>query len=128
MVCSEKAMKVVAMDDSAYRIFKKGMELLESDRPAQAVSFLEKARSLFPEKGSVREALGRAYFNTKRFSEARREFEASIDIDPTNHYAHYGLGLSNFRLGDKLLAKKHLRIAVAMDGNDCYREALTFLR
>ncbi len=115
------------MDRAPYALFKKGTELLEAGYPAHAAVLLERVKDHYPRKGSVREALGRAYFNCKKFSKAKEEFEASIDIDPTNHYAHYGLGLSSFQLGERRLAIKHLKIAVALDGDEKYREALSFL-
>lgn len=115
------------MEQAPYALFKKGTELLEAGYPAQAAILLERVKVHYPRKGSVREALGRAYFNCRRFLKAKEEFEASIDIDPTNHYAHYGLGLSSFKLGEKNVAVKHLKIAIALDEDEKYREALSFL-
>ena len=108
----------------AYTAFQEGTRLLEGDNAHAAVIPLEEARALEPEKGSVREALARAYFRTGRFSAAEAEFQAAVEIDPVNDYAHFGLGLSLLRVGDPAGARRHLKLAVAMRPLDEYREAL----
>ncbi len=40
---------------------------------------LSKARDLDPDKTSIREALGRAYFRSSQFEAARTEFEAVVE-------------------------------------------------
>ncbi len=107
-----------------YELFAKGHEFLAAGRPHQAVVVLERAASAEPEKGSIREALARALYLTGRWSRARSEFEKAVDIDPVNHYAHFGLGLASERTGDLVRAVAHLRLAVAMDPREEYREAL----
>jgi len=80
---------------------------------------LEQAREVAPGHGSVREALGRAYYGAGRTS------AAALEIDPSNDYAHFGLGLSLARGGERVQAVGHLRLAVAMRPEvDSYREAL----
>ena len=64
-----------------------------------AVVALERARALEPDKGSVRETLGRAYFRTGRFADAEAEFAGAVELDPVNDYAHFGLGLCLLRDG-----------------------------
>lgn len=110
---------------SAYEAFQQGMRLLSDGHPHAAALSLERARSLEPEKGSVREALARAYYNSRRFEAAREEFEETVAINPTNDYAHFGLGLCWLRLGDRVAARGHLKLAVAMNPEvDHYRRAL----
>ena len=90
-----------------------------------AVVALERARRLEPEKGSVRETLGRAYYRSGRFELAEREFRAALDLEPVNDYAHYGLGLCRLRLGDRTGARAHLRLAITMrPDNPDYQHAL----
>jgi Flp pilus assembly protein TadD len=48
--------------DDAYALFQRGIALLEQDHWAQAAVALEKAKRLEPDKASIREALGIAYF------------------------------------------------------------------
>ena len=58
--------------ENAYDLFKKGSELLEQGDFMAASVPLERARKLEPDKGSIREALGRAYFRSRRFEQAAR--------------------------------------------------------
>lgn len=114
-------------DDEAYEAFQAyqvGTRLLASANPHAAVIPLERARDLEPDKGSVRESLARAYYSTGRFAAARREFARTVELDPVNDYAHYGLGLCLMRIGDRAGARRHLRLAVAMRPRPEYRDAL----
>jgi Flp pilus assembly protein TadD len=86
---------------------------------------LERARDAAPGHGSVREALGRAYYGAGRPAAAGEEFAKAIEIDPTNDYAHFGLALCLARGGERTRALGHLRLAIAMrPGNPAYRRAL----
>jgi Flp pilus assembly protein TadD len=114
----------VSSDAEAYEAFQEGSRLLAGAHPHAASVALERARDLEPDKGSIREALGRAYFSSGRFTDAGAEFERAIELDPVNDYAHFGLGLSRLRLGDAFGARRHLKLAVAMRPLDEYREAL----
>src|SRR6266568_3032322 len=70
------------MEPTAYDSFQEGCRLLANESPHAAVVALERARDLEPDKGSIRETLGRAYFRTGRFGEARAEFSRAVDIEP----------------------------------------------
>jgi len=108
----------------AYSRFQEGSRLLDSGNTHAAIVALERARQLEPEKGSIREALARAYFRSQRVEAARAEFEKVLELDPVNDYAHFGLGLCLLRTGDRAGARRHLKLAVAMRPRDEYREAL----
>ena len=110
---------------SAYDAFQEGNRLLASQNPHAAVIALERARDLEPDKGSVRETLARRLLPQRAVQPAREEFERAVEIDPVNDYAHFGLGLCLIRRGDRLGARRHLKLAVAMrpDQPD-YRAAL----
>jgi Flp pilus assembly protein TadD len=97
--------------DSLYSLYHRGMELLESGDYEQAAVPLSKAARMAPEKSSIREALGRALFRSRRFSEAAREFEAVIERYPVNDYAHFCLGRALQLSGDDRGASRHLAIA-----------------
>ncbi len=109
----------------AYERFMEGQALLSSGNVHAAVVALGRARDLEPEQGSIREALARAYFRTRRFAEAEVEFAKALDLDPVNDYAHFGLGLCAIRAGDPARARGHLKLATVMrpDSED-YRDAL----
>ena len=58
------------MEESAYEAFQEGTRLLAGNNAHAAVIALERARTLEPEKASVREALARAYYQSGRFGAA----------------------------------------------------------
>ncbi|HEV7687624.1 MAG TPA: tetratricopeptide repeat protein [Acidimicrobiia bacterium] len=109
----------------AYARFQEGSRLLDSGNTHAAVVALERARDLEPDKGSIREALARAYFRSKRVEAARTEFEKVLELDPVNDYAHFGLGLCLLRSGDRAGARGHLKIATIMrPDEEAYQDAL----
>ena len=112
------------MTESAYNLFEKGTRFLATGHPHQAVIVLSRAAAAEPEKGSIREALARALYMTGRWGRARLEFTKAVHIDPVNHYAHFGLGLSCARTGQRTRAIAHLKLALAMEPHEEYREAL----
>ena len=58
------------MRETAYDLFREGQKRLRSGLTAQATVPLEKAKKLEPEKASIREALGIAYFRLARWRDA----------------------------------------------------------
>ncbi len=114
--------------DSAYELFARGMRLLRDGYPHQAALLLGRAKLLEPDKGSIREALGRALFLIGRPGRARREFAKAVQIDPVNDYAHFGLALACERTGERTRAIGHLKLAIAMrPDNPDYERALARL-
>jgi len=111
--------------ESAYDLLQRGHALLDRHHFAQAAIVLERADRLEPGRGSILEALGRAYFNSGQAERARRTFEALLDVDPSSHYGHFALGQSLKRLGRRAEAGTHLRLAVALSpSTTLYRDAL----
>jgi tetratricopeptide (TPR) repeat protein len=111
--------------ESAYELLQRGQALLDRKHYAQAAIVLERADRLEPHRGSILEALGRAYFNSGQAERARGAFEALLDVDPSSPYGHYALGQSLKRLGRRQEAGTHLRLAVALSPESAlYREAL----
>jgi Flp pilus assembly protein TadD len=97
--------------EELYSLYTRGMSLLEHGDYAQAAVPLAKAARLAPEKASVREALGRAYFRSRRFDEAAAEFEAVVERHPVNDYAHFCLGRALSKCGERERARHHLALA-----------------
>ncbi len=87
------------------------MSLLESRNPAQAAVVLRRAVRLEPDKTSIREALGRACFDSGSYHEAWEQFRHVVERYPTNSYAHYCLARSAEKLDDALLSRRHFRLA-----------------
>ncbi len=111
-----------------YDLFRQGQEHMAAGMNAQATVALEKAKRLEPEKTSIREALGIAYFRIRRFSEAESEFRAIIELQPVDHYAHVALGRCLEKQGKPQEAVGHLRLATFFrpQSNE-YRRALEAL-
>jgi Flp pilus assembly protein TadD len=92
---------------------------------AQATVSLEKAKKLEPDKASIREALGIAYFRLRRWREAEAEFRAVLDLSPTDDYAHYALGRTLEKQGRDAEANGHYKLASSMaPTNDQYAERI----
>jgi len=109
----------------AYTRFQEGSRLLEGGNAHAAIISLERARDLEPDKGSIREALARAYFRSGRITAAREEFEKLVELDPVNDYAHFGLGMCLLRVGDRDGARRHLKLATIMRPEaQAYQDAL----
>ena len=100
--------------ESVYELFVNGTRLLEDGDCHAAVVPLARARDLEPEKTSIREALGRAYFRSRHYEEARQEFEAVVEQAPTNDYALFCLGRALMELGRPAEARKPLVLAATM--------------
>ena len=101
--------------DDVYDLYQRGMALLEDGHFHQATIPLAKAADLEPDKTSIREALGRAYFRSGGFEAARVEFEAVVERAPTNDYALFCLGRSLMQLGRTAEARKPLTLAACMN-------------
>ena len=101
--------------DDVYDLYTRGMGLLEDGHFHAAVVPLSKARDLEPDKTSIREALGRAYFRSSHFEEARAEFEAVVERAPANDYALFCLGRALMQLGRDAEARKPLTLAATMN-------------
>jgi Flp pilus assembly protein TadD len=110
------------MSDTTYSLFRKGQEHLRRGMPAQATVSLEKAKRREPEKASIREALGIAYFRLRRWSEAEAEFRKLLEISPVNDYAHYALGRCLEKQGRDHEANGCYKLASSLrPGSDDYR-------
>ena len=98
-------------NEDSYALYTRGMELLENGDFAAATVPLGKVATREPGKSSVREALGRALFRSRRFAEAATEFEAVVEQYPTNDFAHFCLGRALDLSGRSDDARRHLAIA-----------------
>jgi Flp pilus assembly protein TadD len=102
------------MSESTYNLFQQGREHLKNGMAAQATVPLEKAKKREPDKASIREALGIAYFRIHRWQEAESEFRAMLELAPTDDYAHYALGRCLEKQGKAHEANGHYKLADAL--------------
>ena len=105
-----------------YDHFREGQRRLRKGQTAQATVPLEKARRRAPDKASIRETLGIAYFRLRRYREAEAEFRAVLELSPVNDYAHYALGRSLEQQGRRQEANGHYKLARSLrPGNEHYQ-------
>ncbi len=100
--------------DDLYELFRNGMRLLEQHDFHAAAVPLARVRDAEPDKTSIREALGRALFDSHRYREAVAEFEAVVERAPTNDYALFCLGRCLQQLGRHDEARKPLALACCL--------------
>ena len=103
-----------ARGERVYDLFKRGSALLEAGDFSAAAIPLERARALEPDKSSIREALGRAYFRSGRYADAGEEFAAVVERYPVNDFAHFCLGRSLEKTGRRDEARRHLALAAQL--------------
>jgi tetratricopeptide (TPR) repeat protein len=94
-----------------YDLFQQGRDHMAHGRNAQATVPLEKAKRREPEKTSIREALGIAYFRIRRWQEAEQEFRDILELRPVDHYAHFALGRCLEKQGRPHEAVGHYKLA-----------------
>ncbi len=114
--------------ESAYELLQRGQALMKQRHNAQAAVVLERAARLEPGKGSILEALGRAYYNSGQHERAAAVFGELLEIDPSAAYGHYALGQALKQVGRRQEARTHLRLACALAPDSAlYRAALARL-
>ncbi|MGY1696651.1 MULTISPECIES: tetratricopeptide repeat protein [unclassified Geodermatophilus] len=101
-------------EGGVYEWYRRGLDLLSNGDPAAAATLLTRAAEAEPGSRSVLEALARAQYDAGRYGEAVDSFGELAAGNPTDDYAHFGLGLAASRAGDLDLAAEHLALAVAM--------------
>ena len=115
----------LAERETAYGLLQRAKALLRRRHHAQAAVLLERADRLEPHKGSIVEALARAYYNSGQHDRAEESFRRLLEIDPSTAYGHFGLGQALKQLGRREEARAHLRLAVALAPDSrLYRSAL----
>src|SRR3954465_11354102 len=103
------------MSESTYSLFQRGRRHLRAGMAAQATVALEKAKRREPNKASIREALGIAYFRIRRWAEAEAEFRAVLELSPADDYAHYALGRTLEKQGKATEANGHYKLASSLN-------------
>src|SRR5881394_128877 len=97
-----------------FDLFQQGRDHLRHGMAAQATVALEKAKAREPDKASIREALGIAYFRIHRYAEAESEFRKVLELAPVDDYAHYALGRCLDKLGRPAEANGHYKLASSL--------------
>ncbi|MBK9741145.1 MAG: tetratricopeptide repeat protein [Actinobacteria bacterium] len=101
-------------DGTPYDWYHRAIALLDSGDSDAAALLLERLREVDPTSTSVLEAHARALFDGRRYAEAAGAFEELVERSPAEDYAHYGLGVSLWRLQRFPQARDHLAMAFVM--------------
>jgi Flp pilus assembly protein TadD len=101
-------------ESETFDLFQQGRAHLAKGMAAQATVALEKAKAREPEKASIREALGIAYFRIRRYAEAESEFRKMLELAPADDYAHYALGRCLEKRGRRTEANGHYKLASSL--------------
>ncbi|TMM26880.1 MAG: tetratricopeptide repeat protein [Actinobacteria bacterium] len=108
-----------------FDLFQQGRSHLKKGMAAQATVALEKAKAREPDKASIREALGIAYFRIHRYEEAESEFRKVLELAPVDDYAHYALGRCLEKQGREQEANGHYKLASSLrPGSPAYESRI----
>jgi Flp pilus assembly protein TadD len=105
--------------------FRQAEMLVAMRRPLDALAALAPVLEAEPDKPSVLVLAGRAYLGSAQLRRAEEAFRKVIELDPTDHYAHFALGRALQRQSRFLEARRQLRLATAMNPVPEYQEALS---
>jgi tetratricopeptide (TPR) repeat protein len=111
--------------ENAYTLFRRAKNFIKKNDFLNASLLLERAMGQEPEKGSIREALAICYFNMGFYGSSKAHFNKAIQIDASNDFAHYGMGMCLVKEKSINRALGHFKIAKFMKpGSRIYGDAL----
>lgn len=91
--------------------------LLQRDGVEEALTLLDRAKTLNPASAQVRFELGKLYLRLERRADAERELARAVELDPRHVGAHYQLGQLYRRLGKQDQSRRLLAISERLRGN-----------
>ena len=98
----------------AYDLYQQGREHLQRGMAAQATVALEKAKQLEPDKASIREALGIAYFRIQRWARRKRSSAPCSSSRPPTTTRTTRSGATLEKQGRDAEANGHYKLASSM--------------
>lgn len=110
--------------EGAFESYRRAETLLAQRRPLEALRELAAVLDAAPNMPSVHLLVGRAYLGSAQLRRAERAFLRVLELDPTDHYAHFALGRTLQRQGRLAEALTQLKVATAMNPVPAYQEAL----
>ncbi len=118
-----------APDGDVYEWFRRATELVDSGDANAALVLIERVLEDEPESTAVLELRARALFDARHLDEALAAFLQLTEISPDDDYAHYGLGMTFWRLQLFGQAEDQMAIASVMRPEQIkYRHALQQVR
>ncbi len=104
--------------------YRQAERLLADRHPHAALTVVEPLISEEPDTVAVLLVAARASFDCARLDQAESLFRRVVELDPTHHYAHAGLGRTLQRRSRHREALPHLRLATALSPEPWYAQAL----
>ncbi|WP_037906007.1 tetratricopeptide repeat protein [Actinacidiphila yeochonensis] len=106
--------------------FRAAEHLLAARDPNGAVKLLDPVVSAHPENTAARLLRARAFFAAARLRPAELEFQLVLEREPDNAFAHFALGRTLERANRSEEARRHFRLAAALDPRPDYLAAARF--
>jgi Flp pilus assembly protein TadD len=104
--------------------YRQAERLLADRHPHAALTVVEPLITQEPHSVAVLLVAARASFDCARLDQAESLFRRVVELDPTHHYAHAGLGRTLQRRSRHREALPHLRLATALSPEPWYAQAL----
>ncbi|MEU1627135.1 tetratricopeptide repeat protein [Streptomyces sp. NPDC020096] len=106
--------------------YRAAEQLLAANDPRGAVKLLDALIAVHPESTSARLMRARAFFMAAQLRAAELEFQIVLEREPANAFAHFALARTLQRANRADEAKRHFRLAAALDPKPEYVEAAGF--
>jgi Tfp pilus assembly protein PilF len=106
--------------------FRAAERLLEARDPRGAVKLLDQVIAAHPENTAARLLRARAFFAAAQLRPAELEFQIVLEREPDNAFAHFALARTLERANRAAEARRHFRLAAALDPQPDYLAAARF--
>jgi len=104
----------------AKREFEKASKAVREGKTAEAIGYLRKAISIYPDYLAAHNDLGAQLLETGEFEEAQAEFEKAIEIDPKAFNPYLNLGILSYRTHEFAEAMTKLNKAVSIKSDSAH--------
>jgi Tfp pilus assembly protein PilF len=106
--------------------FRAAEQLLAARDPRGAVKLLDDVIAAHPENTAARLLRARAFFAAAQLRPAELEFTVVLEREPDNAFAHFALARTYERQNRPDQARRHFRLAAALDPNPQYLSRARF--
>ena len=94
------SLSAAQQQDPAYDPLEKAYQAIRLAEYSEAVGHLKQAAEIAPRRASIRKQLGYAYLKLNDVEAARRMFEETLSLDPSDHHAALQLGFIYHKAGE----------------------------
>lgn len=106
--------------------YRAAEQLLAARDPRGAVKLLDSVIARHPEHTAARLLRARAFFLSAQLRAAELEFTVVLEREPDNAFAHFALARTYERANRPEQARRHFRLAAALDPRPDYLAAARF--